>query len=152
MLRYLPAPLAIATTLTTVVAVSASAQERSTVRAIADCMAPATPYNTELIVINRDNRKDNLSGLPGWISERGTGAIGKTYARAEGDMRGYFGPGIDGLQTYYPSDPSDKLFGPNPMAQMSVIDLKVSYDDCFAPAPAVGKPDDIETANRAAIA
>jgi hypothetical protein len=60
-------------------------------------------------------------------------------------------PEIDGLQTFYPTDPSDRIFGPNPMSRMSVVNLKVSYDACFATAPSVGSAEEIEAANRAAI-
>jgi hypothetical protein len=37
------------------------------------------------------------------------------------------------------------------MSQMSVIDLNVSYDQCFGPTPSTEKVEDIEAANNKAV-
>jgi hypothetical protein len=123
MRRYLPATIA---TVLTLVAPNVFAQQPSGgVRAFADCVTPAVPDNSELIVINHRTLRENLANLPGWLRERINGEIKKSYARADKQTRGYIGPGVDGLKTYYPGALSDEIFGPNPVSQMSVIDLKV---------------------------
>ena len=37
------------------------------------------------------------------------------------------------------------------MSQMSVVDLKVSYNQCFGPTPSTEKVEDIEAANDRAV-
>jgi hypothetical protein len=69
---------------------NASAQELSAFRESANCIAPALPANADLLVINRESRGDHLADLPGWLRERSSGAVAKTYAR---ETAGYFGPG-----------------------------------------------------------
>ena len=135
MTKYLPATLA------TAFAIAASAVAAEELRlqppageVIADCGAPAVADNSSLIVLNEEDASP-----------------ARSYASAHPELRGTTGPGIDGLRTFYPSDPSDRIFGPNPMSQMPVIDVGGGHDECFAPPPATDRPEDIEAANRAGM-
>jgi hypothetical protein len=132
--RFLPATLAIPLTL-------------MAANAVAECAAPAA--TDSLIVLNEGvGRAQAVADLPGGVGERVSGEIKRSYARA--GSGGYVAPGIDGLQTFYPRDPSDDTFGPNPISQMPVVDIKASYERCFTLAPATSRLEDIEAANRAA--
>jgi hypothetical protein len=143
----------------TLVAANVSAEELSVLelprgKTVEHCGTPDIPDTSNLIVLHREgaDHRDNLVNLPNGLGERVNSEIGKSYARAESELRGYNGPGIDGLQTFYPTDPSDEIFGPNPMSQMLVIDVKGGYDECFASPPSIESPEDIEAANQAGIA
>src|SRR5215472_3615062 len=100
---YLPFALAAVFTLA---AANASAEEialvPAAVRAVADCTMPAIPDRSNLIVLNGEgaDRRNNLADLPNGLGERINDETGKSYARAETGLRGYVGPGIDGLRTF----------------------------------------------------
>jgi len=98
------------------------------------------------------DRGDHLADLPNGLGERINDETGRSYARAETGLRGYVGPGIDGLRTFYPGDASDRIFGRNPISRMAVIDAEESYDECFAAPPSTEGPQDIEAANREGMA
>jgi hypothetical protein len=152
---YLPATLLAAFTL---VAANVSAEEIALLpaagRAIADCTMPAIPDKSNLIVLNGEgaDRRNNLADLPNGLGDRIDDETGKSYARAETGLRGYVGPGVDGLRTFYPGDASDRIFGRNPISRMAVIDAKGSYNACFPPPPSMQGPEDIEAANREGMA
>ena len=111
---YLPVTLVAALML---VVANATAEEiallPATGRAAADCSMPAIPDRSNLIVLNGEGagRRDNLADLPNGLGERINDEVGKSYARAETGPRGYVGPGIDGLRTFYPGDASDRKTG-----------------------------------------
>jgi hypothetical protein len=152
---YLPVSLVAAFT---VAAANVSAEEIALLpapgRAVAECRMPAIPDKSNLIVLNGEgaDRRHNLADLPNGLGERIDDETGKSYARAETELRGYVGPGIDGLRTFYPGDASDGIFGINPISQMAVMDAKPSYDACFPPPPSMQGPEDIAAANREGMA
>jgi hypothetical protein len=136
MTKYLPAALVGAFA----IAASAAAAEELRLQpapgpVVADCAAPAVADPSGLIVLNEEDASP-----------------ARSYASAQPEPRGTTGPGIDGLRTFYPADPSDGIFGPNPMSQMPVIDVGGGHEQCFAPPPATERPEDIEAANRAGMA
>ena len=152
---YLPVTLVAAFTLA---AANVSAEEiallPAAVGAVVGCGMPAIPDKSNLIVLNGEgaDRGDHLADLPNGLGERINDETGRSYARAETGLRGYVGPGIDGLRTFYPGDASDRIFGRNPISRMAVIDAEESYDECFAAPPSTEGPQDIEAANREGMA
>jgi hypothetical protein len=126
-------------TLFTMVAANVSAEQPTlkpfTSKVLADCGTPAIAEESNLIVLNGEEAD-----------------LGRGYASSHTELPGYIGPGVHGLQTFYPTDPSDRFFGPNPISQMSVFDVRGNYDKCFLAPPSTERDEDIEAANRAGIA
>jgi hypothetical protein len=104
-------------------------------KVLADCGMPAIADESSLIVLNGEEVDP-----------------GTSYASAPTELRVYIGPGVDGIRTLYPTNPSDEIFGPNPISQMPVIDVRGDYDECFSAPPSTEKPEDVEEASRAGMA
>src|ERR1700730_5346632 len=121
--RYLPVTLAIPVIF---FAANVSAEERmlsdpAPFKGVADCAAPSVPENSDVIVLKPENGAGQRDDVPLPVAARLNTDLAKSYARADKELLGYLGPGSDGLRTLYHSDPSDQIFGPNPISQMSVI-------------------------------
>jgi hypothetical protein len=145
MTRNVPATLAfVAFAFSSTNALAGEAAPLQSVRPEVVCVTPAIPDDSQLIVIKSD-KSLNIVGLPEL-----TGETAKSYA-LNNNLAGYVGPGIDGLRTFYRSDRTDELFGANPFSQMSVIEVKGSYDKCFGSPPSIGASESIEEANQVAF-
>ena len=133
--KYLPAGLV---TIFTMFAANVSAAQPTlqsvTGKVSADCGLPAIADESSLIVLNGEEVDP-----------------GTSYASAPTELRVYIGPGVDGIRTLYLTNPSDEIFGPNPISQMPVIDVRGDYE-CFSAPPSTERPEDVEEANRAGMA